>query len=318
MLLLFGLVFIAAPQDTTFRARAPLVLVPVTVSDKHGQTLDGLSSDDFLLFDNQKLRPANVDPAGVYRSGVSAVLVVQTSGISHAALLKVRKTGSLIEGYITGEDGDAAVISANEDLKTVQGFTSDGLKIRSAFRQLAPDGEQGRIVDGVAQAVQMLSAKTPERRKIVVTISESRDRGSKARVQNVLTAAQNANVTIYTVTYSAYVTPFTTHAEDLGSAPDNAGINLLLIATEIGRLAKQNIGIAFAEYTGGRHVSFSTLNGLENDLASIGKEVHSQYLLSFAPERDREPGYHTIAIKVRSHPEALVRARPGYWTDTEK
>jgi hypothetical protein len=69
-----------------------------------------------------------------------------------------------------------------------------------------------------------------------------------------------------------------------------------------------------AEYTGGRHLSFETVHRLEQDLTEIGKEVHSQYQLSFAPEVEGTPVYHELVVKVKEHPHAVVRARPGYWS----
>jgi hypothetical protein len=53
---------------------------------------------------------------------------------------------------------------------------------------------------------------------------------------------------------------------------------------------------------------------LENDLTEIGKEVHSQYQLSFIPSPETNAVYHELTIKVKNHPDALVRARPGYWS----
>src|SRR5690242_12788710 len=39
-------------QEPRFDARSSLVLVPVTVTDSKGGTIDGLEAQDFLLFDN--------------------------------------------------------------------------------------------------------------------------------------------------------------------------------------------------------------------------------------------------------------------------
>lgn len=52
---------------------------------------------------------------------------------------------------------------------------------------------------------------------------------------------------------------------------------------------KQNVGKALAEYTGGRQLGFNTLHRLQEDLAEIGKKVHSQYQLSFVLQRNKIP-----------------------------
>jgi len=74
------------------------------------------------------------------------------------------------------------------------------------------------------------------------------------------------------------------------------------------------MSVTLAEYTGGRHLSFETVHRLEQDLTEIGKEVHSQYQLSFVPEQEKNAVYHKLIVSVRDRPAALVRARPGYWS----
>jgi VWFA-related protein len=301
-------------QNPTFRAKSPLVVVPVSVRDNKHLSIDGLTVSDFVLLDNGTPRSIQVDPSGVYQSGISALIVVETGAAAHAALLKIKKTGSLIDGYITGADGDAALLTAGSDVKVAQPFTPDGLQMRAVFRSLkANAGNDSHILDAIRQGLDMLAAKPSDRRRILILISESRDRGSKTKPQEVLDMAQRSNVTIYTVTYSAYLTPFTTKATDLGT-PADAGINPLTWVAEMSRLAKENIGEALAVSTGGRHLSFRTLHSLEDDMTSIGKELHSQYLVSFTPPFETIPTYHSLQISVKTHPNAVIHSRPGYWT----
>jgi hypothetical protein len=46
----------------------------------------------------------------------------------------------------------------------------------------------------------------------------------------------------------------------------------------------------------------------------IGSEIHSQYLISYAPRKETllEGGYHELRITV-DYPRAKVVTRPGYW-----
>lgn len=288
--------------------------MPVSVRSKGSASIDGLTADDFLLLDNGVPRVVNVDPAGVYRSGVSVVIVVETNQASRAAILKIKKTGSMIDGYITGADGNAAVLTADSDVKLVQGFTSDGVQIRNAFRGLKTSNDnEARLLDAIREGLGLLAALPSDRRRILLLISESRDRGAKTKRQEILKLAQRSNVTVFTVTYSAYVTPFTTKASDLGPPPDD-GFDPLAIITEIAHATKENIGQSLPELTGGSHLSFQTLHALERDLTVIGKELHSQYLVSFTPPAEQAASYHSLQVSVKGHPEAVVRARPGYWT----
>jgi VWFA-related protein len=228
----------------------------------------------------------------------------------------VKKVAAMLDS-ITGEGGEVAVITTDDELQTRLDFTTRWDPIQETFEKLrARGGSAGRVLDGVDAAIGLLSQKPPNQRRLILLLSEARDRGSKAKASDVLTRAQQQNVTIYTATYSAYVTPFTAKASELQAGGEGSlnSLNLAPIFAEIMHSAKQNIGKTLAEYTGGRHLGFATLHRLEEDLAEIGKEVHSQYQLSFVPEPEKNAVYHQLTVTVKDRADALVRARPGYWS----
>ncbi len=302
------------PNSTTFRAQTPIVLLPVSVYDARGKVLDGLSEDDFIVLDNGQPKTVHVDLIGTYRTKIALVIVIQTSGISQSALLKLQKVGSIIEGYITGDDGQAAILGVDDDVHVLQPFTSDSDNIRDAFRQLKPSDsdKDAHTLDGVKEAVRLLNKRPTEDRRLIITISESRDRGSKSSLREVLLDAQQSNVSIYSLAYSAYLTPFTTKASEYEPTETPGG--LLAMASELARLAKTNLAQSLPSATGGRHLSFNTLKGLETDLVDVGKEVHHQYLVSLTPDVDPQPDYHKLTVSIRNQPKASVRTRTGYWS----
>lgn len=64
------------------------------------------------------------------------------------------------------------------------------------------------MLDAVQSAAEHLRAR-PNARRVLLLISESRDRGSETALDQAAIAAQKADVTIYAVTYSAFKTAFT-------------------------------------------------------------------------------------------------------------
>lgn len=86
-------------------------------------------------------------------------------------------------------------------------------------------------------------------------------------------------------------------------------------AREIGRTGSKNTAEALAEHTGGRVLSFLRQRGLEQAVARIGEELHSQYLITFKPGGE---GYHRIAVQVKGRPELTARTRPGYWIEAPR
>ena len=64
--------------------------------------------------------------------------------------------------------------------------------------------------------------------------------------------------------------------------------------------------------TGGTVFPFTRLKGLEGAVEKLGRELHTQYILSFTPDSPT-PGYHHLEVRVAGRPDLRVRARPGYW-----
>jgi VWFA-related protein len=310
----------ALAQAPDFRATAPLVLVPVSVKDAKGASIDGLTAADFTLTDNGRPVRHTLEST---QNPIALVLAIQSTSISEPALAKIRKIGSLIQPLIAGERGSIAVLTYGDRVKLVEDFTGDNAKIAAALRRLKADSPGAALHDAVLEATRRLRAldqQTPgvNRRRVVLLIGESRDRGSRAKLEEAVTAAQAANVMVYPITYSAFATAWTTRGADQQAAiyaPSTAGAGstgLLGILVEMGRLGAKNGAQALAQFTGGEQLSFLTLKGLERVVARVGEDLHSQYLLSFQPGEENTPEYHRLEVRV-AHPHAVVRARPGYW-----
>jgi VWFA-related protein len=305
-------------QDTVIRTTVPLILVPATVTDRHSKTIEGLTESDFQVLDNGKPVKHSLE---ITNQPIALVVAVQTSAISGPALAKVQKIGSMFEPLVVGEGGVAAIITYSDQIKVWQDFNHDADDFSSRMRKIQPDGNSrtdARMNDAVLEAVKML-ADRPKFRRVLVIIGESRDRGSHAKLEEAITKAQAANVTIYPVNYSIYKTSYTSRGDERfdGSGRrvyDTDPGNLLAIFTEIARLATENAGDALARYTGGEKVSFTRLAGLEKVIAKVGDDLHTQYLLSFQASASEDKIYHAITVNVtRAH--AVVRARPGYWPE---
>jgi VWFA-related protein len=305
-------VVLAAQEQPTIRTNVPLVLVPVTVTDRKGNFIDGLKLEDFAVTDDGVRRNVRMDTSDTVLAPVSLVVAVQCSGISAAVIAKINRVGGMIQPLITGDRGRTAVIAFDDEVRVFQDFTSDSSKIRVAFEKI--EGRvihSGRMIDAVGQSVSMLETRPENSRRILLLLSESRDRGSKSKLPEAIELAQRAGVTIFPATYSVHATPWTAKPEDNPSMP--GGPDYMGGIIELARLGKANTAEAFARATGGRHLSFETFKGLEETITRAGEEIHSQYLLSFVPQDSQNSGFHRINVAVPSHSDIIVRARPGYW-----
>ena len=315
----------ATAQDNTFRTTVPLIVAPASVTDRHGKPVYGLTAADFELLDNGTPRTVQVSVADDGLAPVAVVLAIQTTDTSLSAIGKIRKVGALIQSAVVGEGGEAAVLTFDQDVTLVQDFTREDEDITRVFRDLKPsESESGRMIDAVSQAIDMLAHRPGARRASIVIVGESKDRGSQMKVNELLAKAQHSDVTVYSISYSAYLTPFTTRAEDYQPP---AGGGLIKAIGELARNAKENTVEALTDATGGRRFGFATKGKLENDLIGLGTDLHARYWLSFRPDFGEQhetgktsedgssaPQFHHLELHVKNHPDAVIRMRSGYWT----
>ncbi|HYI94371.1 MAG TPA: VWA domain-containing protein [Bryobacteraceae bacterium] len=324
-------------EDPTFQTQSRLVIVPTVVTDEKGRSINELDSASFIVFDNGRPRRIAVDTLATGVASIALVIAVQSSGISGAALEKVQRIGSMIQPLVTGERGCAGLLSFDEAVHWLQECTKDADLLVRAFSQLRTgESKTGRMLDAVDAAVDHLR-HLPNLRRVLLLISESRDRGSESELENILLDAQAAGVTVYAITYSSFKTGFTsktapppdppredprrpqsTRTEPLtaqGRAPippAASRVDVLGGIGELARMGKEKTTEVLSRGTGGTTFSFVRQTGLESAIEKLGAELHSQYLLSFMPPHD-EPGYHLLEVRIPARPKLRIRARPGYW-----
>ncbi|HEV1285898.1 MAG TPA: VWA domain-containing protein [Bryobacteraceae bacterium] len=311
-----GLTVALLAQDQALKTNVHLVLVPTTVTDKKGMLIDGLHEDDFVVTDDSVRQKIHMDTSDTVLSPVSLVVLVQSSGISAPALARIRLVGAMIQPVVIGERGQAAVIAYDTEVQTYQEFTSDGGKIRAAFENIIPRTiRQAKMIDAVLEGMKMLATRPENYRRIMMVMGESRDRGSKHKLAEAVEMAQRAGVVIYSITYSAQGEAWSSSSENAPPVPGDA--DYIGAIGELVRLGKTNDADAFAKATGGRHLAFLKLGSLEAVVSRTGEEIHSQYLLSFPPQESKNSGLHHIEVHIAKFPDAVVRARPGYWPEKQ-
>jgi len=328
-----ALVVLACAGRAQFKSTVPLVIAPTTVTDSKGRYVDGLTPDELTLYDNNVPQAIHMD---WMTYPISLVVAVQTSSNSGAVIDKLGDSGILFSQLLAADAGETAVISFSDEVKVHQEFTSNPDAVIHALRMLRKEGSDAHMLDAMHQALRMLEGRPPGRRRIILMIAEKRDRASAAKLPEVVEQMQRLNATVYWLTYSPFLQPFTVKpktAEDLKPEaeritkpcagcpppdetpvpPDLGPGNLMYGLGELIRLHQQDLSRLFTNVTGGRTLGFLKKNALEQAIQLVSEEVHRQYILSFEP-KGGEPGtFHAIRVAVNNRPELQVKTREGYW-----
>jgi VWFA-related protein len=233
MRLLFCVAFVLAAQQPPFRTEIRVVQVPVSVSDMKGANVDGLKARDFVVLDDGKAREITLDTFGTGAAPISLVIAIQTSAISKPAIAKVRRIGGMIVPLVIGHRGEAAVMTFDDELDWRLNFTSNPEAIQKAVRTIEADASQkspqARMLDAVIDAADLMKERLG--RRVLLLISENKDRGSHAHLDRAVEAVEREGVEVFAATYSAQGTSWIADPEDL---PPPSGENYLTIFTAAG------------------------------------------------------------------------------------
>ncbi|MBS1829984.1 MAG: VWA domain-containing protein [Acidobacteria bacterium] len=311
ILLLFTFLQAQDLPRPNIRTTVPLVLVPTTVVDAAGKPISGLEETDFTLYEGNQPRPHRLEQV---TQPIAVLFCIQTNAFAVPALKKLPAISSLVLPLIAGEGGKAALLTFSDHVILRQDFTRDPSAIHTAFHALHADGDGSRTIDAMEEGIRLLEQLDHRYRKVILLIGETRDRSSETKLDQVLRSAAKSNVTVYPVSFSVYLTAFTTK----GSEYQNSlgGMNLIGGIQELARLGKPKAADAFAAATGGLALSFARLRKLEEMLQKVGDDLHHQYLLTFTPGPGSE-GYRGLRVEVKNRPSVRVRYRPGYWASVQ-
>ncbi len=332
-------VLATAQEEPTFRTGVNVVVAPTVITDSDGNIVHGLQPSDFRLTDNDKLQKISVSTE---YTPISLVIAIQANRTSESALERIKRIAPALQSLVTGDQGEIAVLAYDHRVQVLQDFTSDSDKLKTALGQLKAGSSSAVMNDAVVTASRMLSKRPPDRRRILLLIGETRDVASAAKPKQALTDLQFANVLVYSVNMNRFVStlsakpeaprpdPFppgarasAPHSPNLpayssqvyGNASNSA--NFIPMLVEIFKATKaifvDNPIEVYTKWTGGKEHAFVTQRDLESAISAIGTELHSQYVITYAPSNRDEGGFHDIKVSVLNPPGLKVRTRPGYW-----
>ena len=139
----------------------------------------------------------------------------------------------------------------------------------------------------------MRSAHNP--RRAVIVISDGMDNHSRYSQSELMRAAAESDVQIYTITIG--VPP--RYRKPIQAVEEHNGLVLL---------------DDLAERTGGLHFTVEFKSDVNQAAANIGLALRNQYLLGYRPQdTDRSGKWHKIRVKLEV-PWTSVYARDGYYS----
>jgi VWFA-related protein len=295
----------------TFRVSTSVVIVPTLVEKSNGEVLYGLKPQDFSIFDNGVEQKVHVDD-DLDTQPVSLVVCIERGRDAPLEFDKIGKLGPLLELFTRNGRGDIALVAFDSRATWVEPFSQDTDNINRDLKQM-PAGDGGAaILDAVGYSVNLLEQQSPDHRRVLLLISESRDHGSRHfNIPQLVERIGTSNTLVLSLVFS----PGKAEIIDWGKGNTDGGgteLNVLAPLVMTVNAMRRNTPKTLAALSGGEYDAFTREKGFETRVVEVASHARNRYILSFHPS-DLTPGLHTIQVKLTQDYGAHVVARNSYW-----
>jgi VWFA-related protein len=258
----------------------------VTVTDRRGQPVRGLSRDEFRIFEDDRA----VDTADFGSEGgrtdrpLSVAVLLDLSESMQKQIKKVREAAEALLAQLRPRD-EIMVARFNDEMTVLQSFTSDRRDPERTLSRIGRAWGGTAIFRSLAETLRDLRERPG--RKVIVVVSDGLD-NEVARGQNVLQSLYIQDLLRLCLRTQTIV---------YGIRPGMQASSWLPFE-------------GFVEQTGGRLLY--TGGDLERLFARLGEEFQSQYYLAYDVDpKTRGSAWRRIRVEV-SRPDLVVRSIGGY------
>ena len=315
-----------------------IVVVPVTVRDKKGALIPGLTYRDFRVYENkerQRITYFSTDSVPL-----SVAFVIDQS-VTEGTMRKVNESLSAVTGAFTPYD-EVAVYTYNNGPKKITDFTgAQGNRLPAALEAakrpgreagvpvdsgplasgptingksvdpnfdrgnsggiggfITPPKEVHTLNDAILYAAKDLSQRPKGRRRIIYVVSDGKESGSKATLKEVVRYLQGNNISVYATMVG-------------DSATWGYGY---MDRIKLPLLPANNVLPKYTVATGGSLDAEFQTNGMERSFSKIADEVRTQYTIEYhSPTKTLDSRFRTIEVTMPGRPGFDITAKQGYY-----
>lgn len=288
------------PAQPAFRTGVDIVSLNVTVSDKSGRYLQGLTEEEFSVFEDGAKQDL------IFFSGTqlptALALLIDTSASMNDRMATAQQAAV---GFVSRMQANdlATVIDFDSRAEILQVFTASQPLLDTAIRRTTAGGSTSlynAIYVALNEFKRMRATTQDEvRRQAIVVLSDGEDTSSLVAFDEVLELAKRTEVAIYAIGLR--------DANPTRPRRGNGG----------GFRESEFVLKQFAQETGGRAFFPSSANELAGIYGQVADELAAQYTLGYSPRNARRDGrWRRVVVRIE-RPDALARTKQGYYGPTD-
>jgi len=288
------------PGDTQGSVRIEIrrVRLPITVVDKKGSFVPGLTKDDFIVLEDKVPQQIETFSDDLSQTLPLYVAVLMDTSPSTAGKLKFQQESAMnfIQTVVRPRKDRVLFGTFDDEISLLQDFTDKLDLLDRAVFSVKKMGKQTALFDAVWQFCDEKMRLAPGRR-VLLLVTDGEDTYSRANLRDAIDIAQRTETTVFAIsTKAGFIS--TVPGVEAGQVADKKDRDLQTLAEETG-------GMAF--FTG-------DMLSLERSFSKISKELRAQYLVTYNPTNKNYDGtFRKIDVKLAEGRSGLkVRTKRGY------
>lgn len=288
------------PEDPqgTVKVAIRRVRLPITVTDKKGQFVPGLTKNDFVILEDKVPQQIETFSDDLSQTTPLYIAVLMDTSPSTAGKLKFQQESAMnfIQTVVKPRKDRVLFGTFDDQINLMQDFTDRLDLLDKAVYSVKKMGTQTALFDAVWQFCDEKMRSVPGRRVLLV-VTDGEDTYSRANIRDAIDIAQRTETTIFAISTKAGFLA-TVPGVEAGQVADKKDKDLQTLAEETG-------GVAF--FTG-------DMLSLERSFTRISKELRAQYLITYNPTNKSYDGtFRKIDVKLADgHNDLKVRTKRGY------
>jgi Ca-activated chloride channel family protein len=300
--------------DDVISVNTSEVLLPVTVRDAFGRLVDGLTRDDFRIFEDGSQQA--LSDISLRQVPVDVVLMVDASS---SAIQNLDDFSRAAEGFAShlSPDDRVSLIQFDDRVLLLQDWTRSLVQLRRALRRIVP-GMFTRFHDAVVLAAKDQKAR-PSARHAIIVLTDGIDNGGSTSFQVALRGALQSQTAVYVISNTEIER--TEKDRDLANLLSGTEASIKFNQLRIQDLRMGLAALAESEKnlqeltsaTGGRLYRPKSFQDLEAVYTEVANELGHQYGLYYSPlNKKRDGQFRKVRVETLNSTHK-VYSRVGYY-----
>jgi Ca-activated chloride channel family protein len=292
-------------EDPQATVKIPIrrVRLPITVTDKKGNFVPGLTKEDFIILEDKVPQTIETFSDDLSQTTPLYIAVLMDTSPSTAGKLKFQQESAMnfIHTVVKLRKDRVLFGTFDDEINLLQDFTDRLDLLDKAVYSVKKVGKQTALFDAVWQFCDEKMRSVPGRRVLLI-VTDGEDTYSRANLRDAVDIAQRTETTVFAISTKAGFLS-TVPGVEAGQVADKKDKDLQTLSEETG-------GMAF--FTG-------DMLSLERSFTRISKELRAQYLVTYNPTNKSYDGtFRKIDVKLADrHDDLKVRTKRGYKAITD-